>query len=145
MRWLRLARATSDARLPPPYDCQLPGIAMNSTSRPEAVVRYVAMNGRSRLIGAIHSLVPKRQQLPIPDVECCLARTTASPLGAVVQLLGSALNRPKCCSYTWLSRFAAATFQSLKSRFRTFPNQRLSSLWSDECLQSKLGDARQLT
>lgn len=39
MRWLRLARATRDARLPQPYDCQLPGIAMNSTSRPEAAVR----------------------------------------------------------------------------------------------------------
>ena len=50
MRWLRLARATSDARLPQPYDCQLPGIAMNSTSRPGAVRQTCVLAGWFRLI-----------------------------------------------------------------------------------------------
>lgn len=48
MRWLRLARATSDARLPQPYDCQLPGIAMNSTSGqkgPVATPAWLAASG----------------------------------------------------------------------------------------------------
>lgn len=50
MRWLRLARATSDARLPQPYDCQLPGIAMNSTSRPEAAGQPFFLASRFRLV-----------------------------------------------------------------------------------------------
>lgn len=49
MRWLRLARATSDARLPQPYDCQLPGIAMNSTSRPDAVLESIPAGDWFRL------------------------------------------------------------------------------------------------
>ena len=53
MRWLRLARATSDARLPQPYECQLPGVAMNSRFRPEPAVGEIPTGSRFRLVTAV--------------------------------------------------------------------------------------------